>query len=257
MSLRVQLHDKSAKLPRENTDGTYDIYSLDEKTIPAGMTLSIATGISIAPPIGFSAFISSCELAANHNIETSSYNSCNNMEYKFSNGEKNVVPLILYLRNYSRLPYQIKSGDCIGKMQLVRTRMFQIERVDDINAGDDENKTAVNALPFIKTMAKSAMLWFKQSYKSNPTDTINRYMTNDDYQILLKIIHDSDEYKIARRKLEVETNCVWSSLSASIKNSIRADFDALNHKPASAPAPAPPLGRLSRSEESESEEEII
>jgi dUTPase len=226
MSLRVQLYSSQAKLPKEQADGSYEIYSAETKRINPGGICPISTEIILSIPVGFYILITSCNLVSKYNIETSTYSSLLDKEYKLSNGESQPISLILFLRNYGKIDYMIKAGDPIGRMIIVRSRVLPVLEVSDINQADDkETNKIVIMRPKIKALSKTSMSWFKNLYKNDPVNVSDKYLTPE-IILLIEEFKKTDLYLVAGKKNTVEANYVWKLLidHKDIKQKIASDF---------------------------------
>ena len=222
MSLRVQLLSQYAKSPYANRDGTYDIYSADEdKVIPARQMSSVNIDIAIAPPNGFHALIFDCEIAAKFKVSTIRYTSSDEFENR-------IEKLMIYLQNNSSINYTVERGSVVGKILLVRYRTFALEIVEDIN----DRITGREVLePKIKSMANSSAVWWKRLYRDNPADTKSKYLA-DQSELLKKIneFRESDNYKSAFQKENVEANYIWRELPNDLKIRINDDYMNIRQK---------------------------
>jgi len=240
MSLRVVLHSTDSKLPVEQPDGSYEIYSAETKKIHSGISSSVCTEITIAIPVGFHVIIKSCELAAKFNIETSTYSSMSDKEYRLSSGESQPVPLVLYLRNFGKTHHLVKAGDVIARMVIVRNRILPVVEVQDITQADQNTKIVVMQ-PKIKALPKAPMSWFKNMYKENPTEVGEKYCS-------LEILASVEEYKksevylVAKNKSTVEANYVWRLLGKDARAQISKDF-AIVKSAGSVSDEEPSMGR--------------
>jgi dUTPase len=241
MSVQVKLLSTSARTPKPNNDGSYDIYSSEEIVIKPGETTNIRTGSIISLPLGYYGMIESTELVVSKNIETSHFGSMHYHNSRFSKDSSGnivnfrTIELILTLRNLGLTKHLIQIGDVIGKLVVLRTRNFPVRQVDEIEEetvnefeeeiklhNDDPNKIVYQQSK-MKTLSNTYSIWFKKSYREDPAEITKKYLTNE----MIKQIEEfkkTEMYEEAMNKINVEANFVWKILDDATKIAIESDF---------------------------------
>jgi len=224
MSLQVKILGQSARLPRSNNNGSYNIFSSEEKIIKPNETAIIKTGIMISLPIGYYGMIESTELVISHNIETSNFGS---LHYRGNSAAK-PIELMLILRNFGLSKHLIKIGDVIGRLVAVQTKIYPILQVENIEEEiDKKSLQKIIEKPKIKSIPVSAILWFKHLYRNDPDRVFAEYC---DETIIkqFKEFEMSDEHEEALNKEIVEAHFLWEILSEKTHLKINQDF--IKHK---------------------------
>ncbi len=119
-----KLHEDS-QVPRQAHagDGAFDIYSYEDKIVPAKGRTIIPTGISMALPHGFVCFIKDRSgLAAKEGITT--------MAGVIDAGYRGEYKVILY--NTTGEDYHVKKGDRIAQAVLLPIPDAALEEVDEL-----------------------------------------------------------------------------------------------------------------------------
>lgn len=238
MSIKIKLLSNSSQTLKSNNDGSYDIFSSENKLIKLGETTTIHTGIIISLPIGHYGLIISSELVASKNIETSCFGSIHYHDRKLSMNTFKFTELILNLRNLGLTNHNIYIGDIIGKLVIVKTEILpivSIESIEDIKNIDEYEEENISTDTFkksknskIKVIPKSYVLWFKKMYRDG-SETVKKYITPEIEQQLADY-KNTDEWEEAHYKLNVESNFIWKNLSNTTKNTIFNDFIILKNE---------------------------
>lgn len=214
MSIQVKTLYTNSKVPVSNNNGSYDVYSIEDKIISPNETVSINTGLSIYIPLGYYGIIQSIDSLMSNCIEAKDvatiHSDVNN---------KTPCEFSVYLRNFGLSNYKLSVGDVICKLVVINIHILPIKKVDLIEY--DNVDTLINHDN--KTESDNISVWFKKQYISLPNEVSTKYFTK--YVIdKLKIYRTSKEYLMGVDKNSIEANYVWKILSRSIKKKITSDY---------------------------------
>lgn len=123
--------DKDAVMPTKayETDAGFDIYSREDKVIPARGSETFDTGVHIALPL-FTAglLLSKSGLNVRHGITSEGV-----IDYGYSGS------IVAKLYNNSDEPYEVKKGDKITQLAIVPIVPLTLELVDELEGGKRGN----------------------------------------------------------------------------------------------------------------------
>lgn len=127
--LPIKLLYPSAILPRRSTSGSvgYDVsaYTEEPVVIQPGETQMIKSGFAIALEQGYAAFIyARSGLGIKHGISPANAVGVIDSDYR---GE-----VMVGLRNYSTEPFEIRHGDRIAQMVIVRCELPELKPTDEL-----------------------------------------------------------------------------------------------------------------------------
>ena len=133
--LHVKLLREKAKLPENQTTGSagYDLAACIEKevTIKPGQTHMVGSGIAIALPSGYAAFVyARSGLGIKHGIIPANCVGVIDSDYR---GE-----IIVALKNTSAEPFTVTSGDRIAQLVITKCelpKLIQSEQLEETNRG--------------------------------------------------------------------------------------------------------------------------
>jgi hypothetical protein len=221
MTLRVQLHSTLSRAPRSAPDGSYEIYSVEEKLLKPGIITPIATEISIAAPMGWYMHITSGSNLLKYQISVE-YTSPMESDRFLSSGEYKPTKLIIWCINNGDIAHLINRDDEIGRLHLLHQKSFPVQEVVDIHAAeplvlrDDPN-------PKIKSVIKSPNVWFKIMYRNDPESMTKKYLIPDQIKQIETFRMDTI-YQAAKNKINVEAAFVFGILSTEQYKQVRDDF---------------------------------
>lgn len=131
-SVEVLLHGAEAPRYAHAGDAGADLLSTDDVTIAAGARVVVGTGVSIALPDGFVAFVvPRSGLAAKHGI------TIVNTPGTVDAGYRGEIRVIL-LNTDAEEPYAVRAGDRIAQlviMPVTRARFIPVERLPGTERG--------------------------------------------------------------------------------------------------------------------------
>jgi dUTP pyrophosphatase len=132
-SVEVLLHGAEAPRYAHAGDAGADLLSVDDATIAPGERVILGTGVSIALPDGYVAFVvPRSGLAAKHGI------TLVNTPGTIDAGYRGEIRVIL-LNTDSAEPYTVQAGDRIGQlvvMPVARARFIPVERLPGTERGE-------------------------------------------------------------------------------------------------------------------------
>lgn len=120
--------DAGAKKPNRahNYDAGLDLFSRENKTIPAGGSATFDTGVHVELPLGTAGFLKSKSgLNVNHGITS---------EGVIDAGYTGSIVAKLY--NHSDKDYSVKAGDKITQLVVVAVRICDVEIVESLPETD-------------------------------------------------------------------------------------------------------------------------
>src|SRR5207237_1009212 len=108
-------------------------------------------------------------------------------------------------------------GDIIGRLVVVKHRVFDVKKVDTIEEEyfEDEMKVAIPSTKY-NSIPSTYIIWFKHMYQQDPDDILNRYFDQDLQNDVMKF-RKSDDYEDAKNKNAVEANYVWRIIPTDIR----------------------------------------
>ena len=143
LGMRIKL-DKGAKMPTKayNTDAGFDIYSREDKIVPARGSAIFDTGVHIDLPKialwdGYS--YSNTFLTAGVIASKSGLNVKHNItsEGIIDIGYEGSIVVKLY--NHGDMDYEVKKGDKISQLLIVPIFPVELELVDELKGGERGN----------------------------------------------------------------------------------------------------------------------
>jgi dUTPase len=224
--IKVQKASENAKIPRQNPDSTYDIYSCVTTTIEPRDCITVDTGIIISVPMGSYARIESVELSVSHNIETSSFCSLGYHDNRFvSYGDrpKNVQAV---LRNHGVLPYKLKAGDVIGRLVVYRLQRLEMKEYEDIQ---EQASQQIEYTTKLKSIPKRARTWFVRLWVDKPAWITETYL-EDHLVEMIDEYRETDEYLTAADPKKLECNYVWKIIPKSTRLQVQSDFEEIQRQ---------------------------
>lgn len=128
MSLKVKKLNEKAKLPKKHNinDAAYDLHSIEDKTLAAGSTAIIHTGISMEIPKGYYGQIQSRSSIASKGIFVTGG--------VIDSGYRGEIMIIS--NNFSSRDYRIKKGERVAQIVFHKVEHFNILEVEIL---DEEN----------------------------------------------------------------------------------------------------------------------
>lgn len=117
----------SAKLPNRKrvTDAGYDVFAIEDITIPASTALWVGTGIQIAAPPGYYFTLDGRSGMGKEGIQP--------FRGIIDSGYTGEMSIMLY--NYSTVPYEIKKGDRIAQLVAHKQIHVDFEEVEEFSPG--------------------------------------------------------------------------------------------------------------------------
>ena len=125
--MKIKL-DKGAKMPTKayNTDAGFDIYSREDKVIPAGGSAIFDTGVHIDLPMCTVGMLKSKSgLNVKHNITSEGV-----IDYGYSGS------IVAKLYNHGDTYYKVKKGDKITQLVVMPIVPVDLELVDELVGGE-------------------------------------------------------------------------------------------------------------------------
>ena len=211
MSIQVKLLYNNSRLPVSNNDGSYDIFSAEDKIIKPGESALINTGIIMYIPLGFCGLIQSTELLMSMCVETKDFAT---IHYSAASTTK-LNEFSVYLRNFGVSAATIAAGDVVCRLIIINIRILDVKKVTIIEEDIETDKGCET----IEGVSK----WFKKQYVTDSGAVSAKYFTG--YMInKIALFKETNEYISSINKQAVEANYIWEILSKSIKTKIMADF---------------------------------
>eukprot|EP00960_Hanusia_phi_P054997 762836-Hanusia_phi.AAC.2 len=124
MFLKIKLHD-GAIPPKRSTTGSacYDVYSIEDKTIPSSEQMLIETGVSVEFPNDYMLqLLSRSGLSFKYGLQVGA--GVIDSDYR------DTIKVLLY--NHGKHEYTVKKGDRIAQMALVQISTPDIEIVETL-----------------------------------------------------------------------------------------------------------------------------
>ena len=238
MSLQVKLTSKTAKSVTTNFDGSYDVYSNENKRIMPGQLVQLKTGNIISTPLGYYILVNPCELLNSHGIDAFNFASIHYHKYKFKNFARSgklddikndQTELVITLKNVGSSEYLVKSGDVVAKLIIVKTEIFPVNVVNSIENEIDDTveyqleKEEKEEKTMIKSIDKNVVVWFKKYYVKNKQSVID--MLGGEILEMIDVIENSQDYEIASNKLSFEAAVLWETMSQQNRDKLIQKFN--------------------------------